>query len=68
MCRCEFWTLRDSFSGNLASASAWLPLIYDTYVFILTSYRTFPMIRNEGAGSVVRTLFADGLLYYRYAN
>jgi len=45
-----------------------LPLLYDTYVFILTSYRTFPMIRNERAGSVVRTLFADGLLYYRYAN
>jgi len=41
--------------------------MYDTYVFGLTLYRTFPSIRNKQAGNVVRTLFADGLLYYRYA-
>ncbi|OJA21022.1 hypothetical protein AZE42_02339 [Rhizopogon vesiculosus] len=51
-------------SGSLASASAWLPLIYDTYIFGLTLYRTFPSIRNKEAGKIVRTLFADGLLYY----
>lgn len=41
--------------------------MYDTYVFGLTLHRTFPSIRNKEAGNVVRTLFADGLLYYRYA-
>ncbi|OAX40717.1 hypothetical protein K503DRAFT_798560 [Rhizopogon vinicolor AM-OR11-026] len=51
-------------SGSLASASAWLPLIYDTYIFGLTLYRTFPSVRNKEAGKIVRTLFADGLLYY----
>ncbi|KAG0704840.1 hypothetical protein DFH29DRAFT_910107 [Suillus ampliporus] len=51
-------------SGSIASASAWLPLLYDTYVFGLTLYRTLPSIRNKEAGHVVRTLFSDGLLYY----
>ncbi|KAG2340182.1 hypothetical protein BDR05DRAFT_890453, partial [Suillus weaverae] len=51
-------------SGSIASASAWLPLLYDTYVFGLTLNRTFPSIRNKEAGHVLRTLFADGLLYY----
>ncbi|KAG2062611.1 hypothetical protein BDR04DRAFT_1123826, partial [Suillus decipiens] len=52
-------------SGSIASASAWLPLLYDTYVFVLTLNRTLPAIRNKEAGRVIRTLFADGLLYYR---
>jgi hypothetical protein len=51
-------------SGSIASASAWLPLIYDTYIFGLTLNRTLPSIRNKEAGNIVRTLFADGLLYY----
>jgi hypothetical protein len=51
-------------SGSIASASAWLPLIYDTYIFGLTLNRTLPSIRNKEAGRIVRTLFADGLLYY----
>ncbi|KAG2357702.1 hypothetical protein BDR07DRAFT_1419473 [Suillus spraguei] len=51
-------------SGNIASASAWLPLLYDTYVFGLTLNRTLPAIRNKEAGRVIRTLLADGLLYY----
>lgn len=51
-------------SGNIASASAWLPLLYDTYVFGLTLNRTLPAIRNREAGRVIRTLLADGLLYY----
>jgi hypothetical protein len=54
-------------SGGIASASAWLPLLYDTYVFGLTLNRTLPSIRNKEAGHVVRTLFEDGLLYYRCA-
>lgn len=55
-------------SGSIASASAWLPLLYDTYIFGLTLNRTLPSIRNKEAGHVIRTLFADGLLYYRCAN
>ncbi|KAG1814423.1 uncharacterized protein BJ212DRAFT_1363681 [Suillus subaureus] len=51
-------------SGSIASASAWLPLLYDTYVFGLTFNRTFSLIRNKEASHVIRTLFADGLLYY----
>ncbi|KAG1743197.1 uncharacterized protein EDB91DRAFT_1346294 [Suillus paluster] len=51
-------------SGKIASASAWLPLLYDTYVFGLTLYRTLPSIRYKEAGYIVRSLFADGLLYY----
>ncbi|KAG1844521.1 hypothetical protein DFJ58DRAFT_802669 [Suillus subalutaceus] len=51
-------------SGSIASASAWLPLLYDTYVFGLTLHRTYPSIRNKEAGHVIRTLLADGLLYY----
>ncbi|KAG1743196.1 uncharacterized protein EDB91DRAFT_1051487, partial [Suillus paluster] len=57
-------SLRQSSLGSSASASAWLPLLYDTYVFGLTLYRTLPSIRNKEAGHVVRALFADGLLYY----
>jgi hypothetical protein len=55
-------------SGSIASASAWLPLLYDTYIFGLTLNRTLPSIRNKEAGHVIHTLFADGLLYYRCAN
>ncbi|KAG1869028.1 hypothetical protein DFJ58DRAFT_766723 [Suillus subalutaceus] len=51
-------------SGSIASATAWLPLLYDTYVFGLTLNRTLPSIRNKEVGHVFRTLFADGLLYY----
>jgi len=57
-------TMVFKFDGSLASASAWLPLLYDTYVFGLTFYRTVPSIRNKQAGSVFRTLLADGLLFY----
>lgn len=49
---------------SIASASAWLPLLYDTYIFGLTLNRTLPSIRNKEAGHILRTLFADGLLYY----
>ncbi|KAG2116435.1 uncharacterized protein F5147DRAFT_672799 [Suillus discolor] len=47
-----------------ASASAWLPLLYDTYILGLTLNCTLPLIRNKEAGHVIRTLVADGLLYY----
>ncbi|KAG0704834.1 hypothetical protein DFH29DRAFT_910058 [Suillus ampliporus] len=48
----------------LASAWAWVPLCYDTVVFALTLNRTLPAIKNREAGHIVRTLFADGVLFY----
>ncbi|KAH7913952.1 hypothetical protein BJ138DRAFT_1214535 [Hygrophoropsis aurantiaca] len=48
----------------MASASAWLPLLYDTVVFSLTLKATVPSIRNKQTGHVFRTLLANGLLYY----
>jgi len=50
--------------SDAASASAWLPLLYDTIVLLLTLYRTVPSIRHKEAGHVVQTIFKDGLLYY----
>ncbi|KAL0569577.1 hypothetical protein V5O48_012386 [Marasmius crinis-equi] len=52
-----------SISG-LASASAWIPLLYDTIVFGLTINRTLPAIRRKQAGVVLKRILEDGLLYY----
>lgn len=43
--------------GNAASASAWIPLLYDTVVFFLTLYRIVPSIQHREAGHVVQTIF-----------
>ncbi|KAJ8591124.1 hypothetical protein M405DRAFT_735633, partial [Rhizopogon salebrosus TDB-379] len=58
---CSVWV--DLLMG-LTSAWAWFPLSYDTIVFALTVIRTLPSIRNKEAGYVVRTLLADGILFY----
>ncbi|KAF9558955.1 hypothetical protein CPC08DRAFT_638345, partial [Agrocybe pediades] len=50
--------------SNLASSSAWIPLLYDTIIFGLTLYRTVPPIRREEASYIVKRLLEDGLLYY----
>jgi len=47
-----------------SAASAWIPLLYDTIVLILTLYVTVPSIRRSKKGYIVRTIFRDGLLYY----
>jgi len=47
-----------------SAASAWIPLLYDTIVLLLTLYITVPSIRRDGRGHIVRTIFTDGLLYY----
>ncbi|KZP29654.1 hypothetical protein FIBSPDRAFT_1038697 [Athelia psychrophila] len=48
-----------------ASASAWLPLLYDTIVFLLTLHRAIPSFRTSyQTGDIIRTMFRDGLLYY----
>lgn len=50
-----------------ASASAWIPLLYDTVVLIFTLYRTLPSLksRETQAGDIVRVILRDGILYYR---
>jgi len=52
-----------SISGA-ASASAWIPLLYDTIIFGLTLYRTVPPIRREEASYIIKRLLEDGILYY----
>ena len=54
-------------SGWIASASAWLPLTYDTIVLALTLNKTLGPIRRKTAGNIARVLLRDGILYYRYA-
>jgi len=52
--------------GGWASASAWLPLLYDTVVVALVVLRTRDIVRVKVSGQyhVVNTLIKDGLLYY----
>ena len=48
----------------LSAASAWIPLLYDTIVLLLTLYVTVPSIRRSEKGFIVRTILTDGLKYY----
>jgi len=50
--------------GPIASASAWLPLLYDTLILALTINRTLTAIRQRTAGKIMRVLLRDGILYY----
>ena len=54
-------------SGIWSSASAWLPLLYDTVVVVLVMARTRDLFRVRIVGQyrVVETLMKDGLMYYR---
>ncbi|KAJ2932662.1 hypothetical protein H1R20_g4435, partial [Candolleomyces eurysporus] len=52
-----------SISG-IASASAWLPLLYDTAVLGLTLFRTLPSLKNRNSSYIMKRLFQDGLVYY----
>ncbi|KAI8986078.1 hypothetical protein BD414DRAFT_515138 [Trametes punicea] len=54
----------DTVKGPIASASAWLPLLYDTIVFVLTIKRTYKGLRNPTVGRIMRILLKEGLLYY----
>lgn len=54
----------DSSVGPIASASAWLPLLYDTLILALTLNRTVKAIRQRTAGKIMRVLMRDGILYY----
>ncbi|CDO76088.1 hypothetical protein BN946_scf184649.g14 [Trametes cinnabarina] len=54
----------DKVKGPIASASAWLPLLYDTIVFALTVKRTYRGVKNPTVGRIMRVLLKEGLLYY----
>jgi len=53
-------------TGDWSSASAWLPLLYDTVVVGLVMYRTRDLLGIKIAGQhrVVETIMKDGLIYY----
>jgi len=52
--------------GPIASSSAWLPLLYDTIVFLLTLNRTASSIYSSSRNSsqMFRVLLEQGLVYY----
>ncbi|KAJ7362366.1 hypothetical protein DFH08DRAFT_799408 [Mycena albidolilacea] len=47
--------------STILSSSAWLPLLYDSGVLILTLIQTVP--RRDGS-TIMQWLFQDGLIYY----
>jgi len=47
------------------SASAWIPLLYDTLILVLTIYRTLPAVRHKEAGQIIRTILRVRLYYCR---
>lgn len=50
--------------GAGSAASAWIPLLYDTIILLLTLHVTVPSIRRSERGFIVRTILKDGLRYY----
>ncbi|KAI0720553.1 hypothetical protein C8T65DRAFT_735884 [Cerioporus squamosus] len=50
--------------GAIASASAWLPLLYDTVVLALTLWRAHPGKNRLTAGRIMRILLKEGIMYY----
>lgn len=51
--------------GNWASASAWIPLLYDTIIVFLIILRAMPIAKaNLGQNILAKRLLRDGLLYY----
>jgi len=55
--------------GPWAAASAWMPLLYDTVVLVLTLYKTLRVGKRvsgdvSGGSSIASLLVRDGLMYY----
>ncbi|KAG1743198.1 uncharacterized protein EDB91DRAFT_234437 [Suillus paluster] len=51
---------------GLSAARAWLPLAYNTVIFVMTLWSILPSIRNREAGCILHILLSDGTLYYTY--
>jgi len=51
---------------KIAAASAWLPLLYDTVVMALTTYKTFQTRSVPGYfhSPILQTVLAGGMIYY----
>ncbi|KAF8495721.1 hypothetical protein F5888DRAFT_535244 [Russula emetica] len=49
----------------LASSTAWLPLLFDTTVMVLTMYRTARSFHPRNTSDIFCVLFHENLLYYR---
>jgi len=51
---------------KIASASAWLPLLYDTIVMFLTFYKVFQSRTPSGRiySQILQTVLAEGIAYY----
>ncbi|KAJ6511898.1 hypothetical protein C8R47DRAFT_1207254 [Mycena vitilis] len=48
----------------IASSSAWLPLLYDSVVVVLTLVKALPLPRINSGTHVMKRLLEDGLMYY----
>ena len=56
-------------SGHVSSASAWLPLLFDTVVLIFTVKKTYNSAgRSAGCSGLARALLQEGIAYYTYAH
>ncbi|KAJ7610247.1 hypothetical protein DFH06DRAFT_922828, partial [Mycena polygramma] len=50
--------------STIASSSAWLPLLYDSVVLVLTLVKALPLVRKSNGTYVMKRLLEDGLIYY----
>ncbi|KAJ7366446.1 hypothetical protein DFH08DRAFT_834360 [Mycena albidolilacea] len=51
-------------ASTIASSSAWLPLLYDSVVLVLTLRKTLPLLKKGSGTFMVKRLLEDGLIYY----
>jgi hypothetical protein len=51
-------------SGAASSLYAWMPLLFDTSVLLLTLTKTVAAVRGGNAGGILHTFFRDGIMYY----
>lgn len=48
----------------LSATRAWLPLAYDTAIFIMTLWRTWPSDRSGATSPIFQIFQSDGILYF----
>ncbi|KAJ7163058.1 hypothetical protein C8R46DRAFT_1221859 [Mycena filopes] len=50
--------------STVASSSAWLPLLFDSVILILTLLKTLPSVGKKQGTFMMKRLLEDGLIYY----
>lgn len=50
--------------STIASSSAWLPLLYDSVILLLTLLKTAPLAGKDKGTYMMKRLLEDGLIYY----